>query len=143
MKQKSKKTSVAKKIVIAIVAVAVLGIIAFGIVNAIMNSDIPTFDDGSELSAVELTTAGGVVYEWTLEFENSDIAEVIEKTSKVRDPNLDGGPIDLKYIIKGKKPGRTKLACRYGSFIDGHILETRNYLVEVNNKLEVRITEQN
>jgi predicted secreted protein len=144
MKQKtSKQSNLPKGIIIALAAIAVIAVIAFGVATAIVRSQIPVFDDGSELSVIELTTNGGVPYEWNYEFENSDIAEIADKTSNARDPEADGGVVDLKYVIKGKKPGKTKLTFRYGSFIDGRIEETRNYLIEVNEKLEVRITEQN
>ena len=144
MKQKtSKQSNLPKRIIIALAAIAVIAVIAFGVTTAIIRSQIPVFDDGSELSVIELTTNGGVSYEWNYEFENSDIAEIADKTSNVRDPEVDGGVVDLKYVIKGKKPGKTKLTFRYGSFIDGRVEETRNYLIEVNEKLEVRITEQN
>ena len=142
MVQKSnKKAFLWKRIIIAVVAVLVLGVITFGIINAIQNANIPEFDNGSELSAIELSTGGGVLLDWNYNFEDSEIAEVIDKTSKAVE-DKEGGRVELKYIIKGKKPGKTKVTFNYGSAFDGQTIETRTYLIEVNRKLEVRITEQ-
>lgn len=130
-----------KRILIIIAGIAVIAVIVTGIIIAILRSNIPVFDDGSELSAIELSTYGGSVYSWNYEFENTDIAEVADLTST--DDGKDGGRVDLKYIIKGKNPGRTELTFRYGSVFDGKTEETRRYLIEVNEKREVRITERN
>ena len=130
-----------KRILIIIAGIAVIAVIVTGIIIAILRSNIPVFDDGSELSAIELETYGGSVYSWNYEFENTDIAEVTDLTST--DDGRVGGTIDLKYIIKGKNPGRTELTFRYGSVFDGKTEETRRYLIEVNEKREVRITERN
>ena len=130
-----------KKIIVIIAALVVVGVIIAGVIVAILRSGIPVFDDGSELSAIELSTYGGSVYSWNYEFENSDIAEVTDLTSI--DDGKEGGRVDLKYLIKGKKPGRTGLTFRYGSAFDGNVKETRSYLIEVNEKLEVRVTNRN
>jgi hypothetical protein len=141
MQKKKAKRPKAKSIAIIIAGLVILGLVAFGIIMVINRTVPPVFNNGSELSVVNLTTNGGVAYEWNCDIKDTAIVELIDVTSAARDNN-DGGVVDLQYIFKGKKAGRTTVVFKYGSFINGSVIEEKTYLVEVNEKLETRITEQ-
>ncbi|MCQ2571274.1 MAG: protease inhibitor I42 family protein [Candidatus Saccharibacteria bacterium] len=133
-----------RKVLTIVLAVAVLALVGYGIFSAISRSSVPQFTDGSKYSTIKLPAAGGI-YEWSYTIEDTTIAVVTDKSGNIEYENEqdDGGtPIDL-YVIEGKKPGKTKITFRYGSFNDGSVIEEHTYLIEVNEKLENRVSEQN
>ena len=134
-----------RKIAAAVVILVIIALIACGVIIAIGRSSIPQFNDGSEYSSIELYRTSGGLYEWSYAIEDTTVAEVVDKKSFIdygdSDKNDGGSPVE-QYVIKGKKAGRTKITLRYGSFADGSVEEERNYTIEVNEKLESRIIEQ-
>ena len=118
-----KKTNLTpKRIAIAVVILAVLALVIYGIVVAIQRSSIPVFDDGSELSVVSL------------------YVEVVD-TINIGN-NTDDAKPEVQYVFKGKKAGRTNVTFRYGKFSDGKAEREQKYLIEVNENLETRITQR-
>lgn len=141
-KKTTKNNYTFKRIAIIVAILAIIGVIVYGVIVAINESSIPDFNNGSEMSVVELTTNGGVTYEWAVEYENQDIVEFVDKTSQARD-DKDGGIVDLHYIFRGKKPGSTIVTFNYGDIFDGHVVESHRYRMEVNRDLQIRITQLN
>ena len=139
-KNNSKRHKDLKPVAIFAAGLLMIGLIAYGVVSAIIAGSIPDFVDGNETSIVKLTTTDGVADEWSCKINDEAIAEVINKSSKARgDANKT---IDLLYEFKGKKPGRTVVTFKYGSFAEGNTKEQYTYLVEVNKDLKIKITEQ-
>lgn len=133
-----------RKVVTMVLAVVILALVGYGVYVAVSRSSIPQFTDGSLYSTVELPASGGL-YEWSYTIEDTTIAVITDKTGNINydNDNQEGGkPVDV-FVIEGKKPGKTKITFRYGSFNDGSVLEEHTYLVEVNEKLENRVSEQN
>lgn len=133
-----------KKIIIGAVALIILALVGYGVYVAIDRSSIPQFTDGSKLSTVSLKGSDGGTYEWSFTIEDSTVAEVVDKTSAIEYASLeqDGGTPMVYFIIQGKKPGKTKITFRYGSYTSGKTEEEHTYLIEVNDKLENKVTEQ-
>jgi len=133
-----------RKIFTIIAALAILGLIAYGIVVAIQRASIPQFEDGSEYSSIELSRTSGGIYEWSYTIEDTTVAEVVDKKTYIdyENPEDDGGKPVEQFIIQGKKPGKTKITLRYGSFADGSVEEELKYTIEVNDKLESRVISQ-
>ncbi len=133
-----------RKIFTAVLALAILALVAYGVIVAIDRSSIPQFD-GDEFSIVILDKTSGGLYEWSYSIEDTTIAEVTDKTSSIEyldDEKQDGGTPVEQFIIKGNKPGKTKITFRYGSFADGSVEEEHTYRIEVNEKLQSRVIEQ-
>ena len=126
-------------LVIVIIALVVLGLIVFGIISAINQSSIPEFNDGSELSVISLTSSSDESKEWSYAIENDTIAKITDKNTS---DSEDGNGIEHHFIVSGLKPGTTTITFRYGSFSTGKTEEEHKYKIEVNSKLETRITEQ-
>ena len=133
-----------RKAITVVVVLAILALVVFGVFVAVSRSSIPQFDDGSEYSVIILDKTSGGIYEWSYTVEDTTIADVTDKTSSIdyENPADDGGRPVEQFIIKGNKAGRTKITLRYGSFADGSVEEEHTYLIEVNEKLESRVTEQ-
>ena len=129
-----------KRIAVILIALAIIAAILVGVFVLIRNSTTPDFTDGSEISVVNLTTNSGTLYEWTVSIENPDIVELVDKTSS-SDSDEIGSEIELHYAYKGKKPGTTTATFKYGSFTDGEVLQTKKYRMEVNQSLDIKITE--
>jgi len=134
----------AKKVIIAIVVLAILALVGYGVYVMIERSNAPQFTDGSALSTVSLEGADGGLYEWNFTIMDTTVAEVVDKTTSIEyaRPQDDGGVPMVHYVIKGKKPGRTKITFRYGSFASGETEKEHTYLIEVNSSLDNKITEQ-
>ena len=133
-----------KKTVIALLSLIILALVGYGVYVMVSRSDAPQFTDGSLLSTISLEGSDGGLYEWNFTIEDTTVAEVVDKTSTIEyeQPQHDGGTPTMHYIIKGKKPGKTKITFRYGSFASGETLREHTYLIEVNAKLENKVTEQ-
>ena len=133
-----------KKIIIGVVALIILALVGYGVYVAIDCSNVPQFTDGSLLSTVSLKGSDGGTYEWSFTIEDTTVAEVVDKTTSIEyeQPQQDGGTPMVHYVIQGKKPGKTKITFRYGSFASGQTEEEHTYLIEVNAKLENKVTEQ-
>jgi predicted secreted protein len=128
-----------------IILVAVIAVLAIGVTVAVIRTNsIPHFEAGYEEmeEIVQLETNNGTLNEWTLAMENSDIAEMVEKTSEEQNPGEVGSLVKLNYRFEGRKPGRTHIYFRYGNFADGHVEQENVYLVEVDAKLHIKITEE-
>lgn len=133
-----------RRIITIVIIFAILALVVFGVIVAINRSGIPQFDNGSEYSSIEFDKTSGGIYEWSYTVEDTTVADVVDKKSYVEYENPssgDGKPVE-QFVIQGKKAGRTKITCRYGSFTDGSVEEEHTYLIEVNEKLESRVTEQ-
>ena len=136
-----KKTNLTpKRIAIAVVILAVLALVIYGIVVAIQRSSIPVFDDGSELSVVSLYVEGDSDSEWYITIEDTAIVEVVDIINIGN--NTDDAKPEVQYVFKGKKAGRTNVTFRYGKFSDGKAEREQKYLIEVNENLETRITQR-
>ena len=131
---------VQRRIAVILIALAIIAAILVGVFVLIRNSTTPDFTDGSEISVVNLTTNSGTLYEWTVSIENPDIVELVDKTSS-SDSDEIGSEIEIHYAYKGKKPGTTTATFKYGSFADGEVLQTKKYRMEVNQSLDIKITE--
>ena len=134
MSQKpAKKSSKLRLVIVSITVLAIIALIVAGIVVAIRNSNIPEFDDGSELGVVSLAIKDSETSEWYAKIEDESIASVYDKTNSENESH---------YIFKGKKPGCTKVTFKYGSFTDGRTLEEHTYRIEVNKDLQIKVVEE-
>ncbi len=138
----SKKQINTRRIIIAIVGLVIIALITLGVVFAIQQSAIPEFNDGSELGVVNLLSEEGQTNEWSVKIDDESIASVYDKTSSTINKDEGGVAIESHYIFKGKKPGKTKVTFKYGSFADGQVKEQRTYCIEVNRELQIKVIEE-
>lgn len=133
-----------RRIIIVVIALAILALVGYGVYVAVSRSMLPQFTDGSELSTITIYGSNGGTNEWNFTIEDTTVAEVIDKKSDFEHSNgsSDSGTPVLYYTIQGKKAGRTKITFRFGSFTTGETIEEHTYLIEVNEKLENKVTEQ-
>lgn len=92
-------------------------------------------------AVVELSTNGGVPYNWEYILEDESIAKLDKQDSKGPNDNTSGGKIQLKYYFVGKKEGNTTLTFNYKSITDETITETKVYSVIVDKNLKIKIEE--
>ena len=133
-----------RKLFTIIAVLAIIALIAYGVIIAVGRASIPQFDDGSEYSAITLNKTSGGLYEWSYTIDDTTIADVVDKKSYIEydNPDEDGGTPVEQFVIQGKKAGRTKITLRYGSFTTGESEEELTYTIEVNEKLESKVIEQ-
>ena len=101
------------KKVIILICLFVLGF-GIGLTAYLLSSD----DNSKEL---ELTykTNGGVPFEWKYEIKDKDIVEFVKKYEVSKEKELvEGGEVDINYVFKGLKKGKTTITFKYVNIID-------------------------
>ena len=102
------------KKIIVLIGLFVIGF-ALGLTSYLLN------DNGSGSKELELTyhTNSGVPYEWRYEIEDKSIAKFVKKYTLSEEKNVDGGKIDINYVFKGLKKGKTNITFKYVN-VDNH-----------------------
>lgn len=96
----------------------------------------------NDKAVIELSTNGGVPYNWEYTIEDKSIVKLDKQDSKAKN-NLEGGPVELKYYFKGVKEGNTTITFNYKNITDETVDETKVYNVIVDKKLKIKIEEIN
>ena len=117
-----------------------IGVLALIVALLICAIILKEYKSRKNTNEVVLSTAGGVLYEWKCDMDNEKIAVIEYSYYEIVDES-EGGEVLDHFIIKGKKPGSTKLTCNYAS--GENIIETNIYKIYVDNVLNVSIQNSN
>ena len=121
-----------KKIIVIAIIIAIIAVLLCGLI-------LKYFDSKNNKSYIVLSTAAGTPYEWNCKVEDKSIATIEHVYKKNLDPKVDGGEIQIKYLIKGLKKGHTIVNCIYSRDDEKIIVENNIYDVTVDEKLNVEI----
>ena len=99
------------------------------------------FTNDKDISFVTFKTNVNEIYEWKYDIENNKIIKFIEKKQFGDVDNKNGGNITEKYYFKALKTGKTNLTFTFTNTGNGSYLDTKYYLVKVDKKLRLTITE--
>ena len=134
-----------KKIIGIIGLAAVVALVVIAVVIAI-NLNRPT-ESGVErdpkIGSFVLETSGGIAYEWRCTIDDDTVAKFGNVKSRNLDVNSDGGRIEEVHEVIALKKGNAKIHCDYSNMIedDGESTENRDYLVNVDDNLDINITD--
>ena len=121
------------KKVIILSCLFVLGF-GIGLTAYLLNSD-------EESKVLELTykTNGGVPFEWKYEIKDKDIVKFVKKyeISKEKEP-VEGGEVDINYVFKGLKKGKTTITFKYVS-IEGEVVKEEKHTVKVDRNKNISL----
>jgi len=121
-----------KKVIIIAVILIIVAVIICGF---IMNY----FNGKNNKANIVLSTSAGINFKWECKMVDKDIATVDNVYKKYMDPEEDGGEIQIRYLIKGIKKGKTKFVCNYMDNEAGYAVETNIYEIIVDKDLNVEI----
>lgn len=125
-------------IIIGILIVVGVGLISLNIIKSNSNNTNSN-DTNSNNNRITVNTNGGVPYSWEYNLSNEDIV-TIKKSSKALNDETVGGLIEVYFDVIPKKEGKVFLTLNYKDIRNNTIEETKKYSIEVNQKLEVKIT---
>ena len=126
MKRKTKIIIIA--VVVIIVAIALCGVI------------LKYFSGKNRKDNIVLSTSAGTPYIWDCKINDEDIATIEHVYSKNMQPKLDGGEVQIRYLIKGLKAGNTRCICNYTKTVEPvETIDTQVYEIIVDKKLNVEI----
>ena len=91
---------------------------------------VSSSDESSKTLELTYKTNGGVPYEWKYEIKDESIVK-LDKTYSEAEDELDGGVVDVKFIFRGLKKGKTTITFKYVDF--------RNEKVEKEETITVRV----
>ena len=76
-------------------------------------------DDSSKILELTVDTNGGVPYKWEYEIEDESVVKYVKnyEINKEEEP-VDGGHIQINYVFKGLKEGKTKVILKYINIVD-------------------------
>lgn len=120
-----------KVIVISLITILIAVIICGGIMKY--------YSGKNNKGNVILSTSAGTNYDWECKMTDKDIATVENTYRKNMEPDVDGGEIQIRYVIKGIKEGNTRFVCNYKENGSNYAVETNIYDVEVDKDLNVKI----
>lgn len=121
-----------KKIVIIALILVVLAVIICGFIQHY-------FSGKNNKGNIVLSTSAGINFEWKCKMVDKDIATVENVYKKSMNPDVDGGEIQIRYLIVGHKKGETKFICNYMDNEAGYAVETNIYEINVDKDLNVKI----
>ncbi|MBR4830594.1 MAG: hypothetical protein IKZ96_02370 [Bacilli bacterium] len=126
MKRRTKIIIIA--LVVIVIAIAVCGII------------LKYFGGKNHKNNIILSTTAGIPYEWNCTINDKDIATIEHVYSKNMQPKVDGGEVQIRYLIKGLKTGNTRCICSYNKTVEPtETIDTQVYEIIVDKKLNVEI----
>ena len=134
-----------KKVIGIIGLAAVVALVVIAVVIAI-NLNRPV-ESGAErdpkIGSFVLETSGGVAYEWRCAIDDDTVAKYGNVKSRNLDANSDGGRIEEVHEVIALKKGNAKIHCDYSNMVeyDGKPTENRDYLVNVDDSLDINITD--
>jgi len=122
------------KKIIVLIGLFVIGF-ALGLTSYLLN------DNGSGSKELELTyhTNSGVPYEWRYEIEDKSIAKFVKKYTLNEEKNVDSGKIDINYVFKGLKKGKTNITFKYVNVINGEVKKEEKITVKVDNHKNISL----
>ena len=134
-----------KKIIGIIGLAAVVALVVIAVVIAI-NLNRPTesgVERDSKIGSFVLETSGGIAYEWRCTIDDDTVAKFGNVKSRNLDVNSDGGRIEEVHEVIALKKGNAKIHCDYSNVVedDGKSTENRDYLVNVDDDLDINITD--
>lgn len=122
------------------IIIGVLFLIAAIIVCAFV---LNYYNGRNNKDTIVLSTYGGTIYDWECKMVDKDIATIDNVYKKNMEPAVEGGEIQVRYTIKGIKKGKTKFVCNYKSKNDDYSVDTSIYEIIVDEKLNVKIINNN
>lgn len=134
-----------KKIIGIIGLAAVVALVIIVVIVAI-NLNRPVeggIEQDSKVGSFVLETSGGVAYEWQCTIDDDTVAKFGNVKSRNLDANSDGGRIEEVHEVIALKKGNAKIHCDYSNMVeyDGKTIENRDYLVDVDDDLDINITD--
>ena len=134
-----------KKVIGIIGLAAVVALVVIAVVAAI-NLNRPTesgVERDSKIGSFVLETSGGIAYEWRCTIDDDTVAKFGNVKSRNLDANSDGGRIEEVHEVIALKKGNAKIHCDYSNMVeyDGKTIENRDYLVDVDDDLDINITD--
>lgn len=114
-------------------------ILVFFLIGIIKYINFKTLED-SKTKEIILKTNGGVPYVWNCEIDNKDIVKIKKQYKKNKsNENIVGGPVEIHYVVESLKTGNTSIVCKYTSVVNNSNAKINEYLVDVDNKLKIKI----
>ena len=120
-----------KIIIIALIAI-VLAVAMCGVI-------LKYFGSRNRKEYIVLSTAGGVPYMWDCKINDENIATIEHVYSKNMQPKIDGGEVQIRFLIKGIKEGNTRAICNYSNTVSKEVVENNVYEIIVDKDLNVNI----
>ena len=96
-------------------------------------------DEDSKLLELTYQTNGGVPFEWKYEIKDKDIVKFVKKyeISKEKEP-VEGGEVDINYVFKGLKKGKTTITFKYVS-IEGEVVKEEKNIIKVDENKNISL----
>ncbi len=121
------------KRVIILICLFVLGL-GLGLTAYLLSSD-----DSSKKLELTYKTNGGVPFEWKYEIKDKDIVEFVKKYEISKEKELvEGGAVDINYVFKGLKKGKTTITFKYVS-IEGEVVKEEKHTVKVDGNKNISL----
>lgn len=121
------------KRVIILICLFVLGL-GLGLTAYLLSSD-----DSSKKLELTYKTNGGVPFEWKYEIKDKDIVEFVKKYEISKEKELvEGGAVDINYVFKGLKKGKTTITFKYVS-IEGEVVKEEKHTVKVDENKNISL----
>lgn len=97
-------------------------------------------DEGSKELELTYSTNGGVPYEWEYEIADESIVKFVKNKNINKETELvEGGRVDINYVFKGLKEGKTTITFKYVNIIDGTIDKEEKNTVRVDRNKNISL----
>ena len=98
-------------------------------------------NNSSKKIEISYDISSGIPFRWEYEIEDNTIVELIKKETKGEKTRVPicGGQLNIKYIFKGLKEGKTKIIFKLVNFADNYIDREEVYNISVDNNLNIKI----
>jgi hypothetical protein len=97
-------------------------------------------DEGSKELELTYSTNGGVPYEWEYEIADESIVKFVKNKNINKETELvEGGRVDINYVFKGLKEGKTTITFKYVNIIDGTIDKEEKNTVRVDKNKNISL----
>ena len=89
--------------------------------------------DGSKKLELTYKTNGGVPYKWEYEIKDKSIVKFVKQyeIDKNKGKPISGGEVELNYVFKGLKKGKTTITFKYVNIVDGSVAKEEKNTVKV------------
>lgn len=96
-------------------------------------------DEDSKQLELTYKTNGGVPFEWKYEIKDKDIVKFVKKYEVSNEKEIvDGGEVDINYVFKGLKKGKTTITFKYVS-IEGEVVKEEKNTVKVDENKNISL----
>ncbi len=121
------------KRVIILICLFVLGL-GLGLTAYLLSSD-----DSSKKLELTYKTNGGVPFEWKYEIKDKDIVKFVKKYEISKEKELvEGGEVDINYVFKGLKKGKTTITFKYVN-LEGEVVKEEKNTVKVDENKNISL----